>query len=73
MGMLVFSVKEGEYIKIGDGITVTFFKGKTELKIGIEAPRDVTILRQAVYERQGGMAEHSGLKLDRDINSISDL
>jgi carbon storage regulator CsrA len=49
--MLLLSVKEGDYILIGGNIKVKIIGGSNVSKIGIEAPKDVPILRQAVYER----------------------
>jgi carbon storage regulator CsrA len=44
--MLVISRKPGEVLKIGDNITVTVLgvRGNV-LRLGIEAPRDVRVLR----------------------------
>jgi carbon storage regulator CsrA len=49
--MLLLSVKEGDYIMIGDDIKVKIIGGSSVSKVGIEAPKDVLIRRQAVYER----------------------
>ncbi|HEU5116622.1 MAG TPA: carbon storage regulator [Isosphaeraceae bacterium] len=45
--MLVLSRKLGGQIRIGDGITVTVLRiqGQT-IRLGIEAPRNVSVLRQ---------------------------
>jgi len=51
--MLVLTRKVGENIIIGDNIRVTIVSidgGK--VRIGIEAPRDVTVDRQEIYERR---------------------
>jgi carbon storage regulator CsrA len=44
-------VKEGDYIMIGADVKVKIIDGRGVSKIGVEAPRDVPVLRQAVYER----------------------
>jgi len=50
--MLILTRKSGEQIAIGDDIVITFLEIKgTQVKVGIEAPRNVTIHRQEVYER----------------------
>ncbi|MDR2421458.1 MAG: carbon storage regulator [Oscillospiraceae bacterium] len=54
--MLLLSVKEGDYIMIGDGIKVKIIDGRGVSKIGVEAPRGVPVLRRAVYERSRGKA-----------------
>jgi carbon storage regulator len=50
--MLVLSRKVGEQIKIGKDIVVDILKieGNT-IRIGIDAPKDVTILRMEVFEK----------------------
>lgn len=50
--MLILTRKSGEQIAIGDDIVITILEIKgTQVKVGIEAPRDITIHRQEVYER----------------------
>ncbi|MDD3765750.1 MAG: carbon storage regulator CsrA [Eubacteriales bacterium] len=45
--MLVLTRKKGEAILIGDGITVTVIESDGEkVKLGIDAPRNVSILRK---------------------------
>ena len=46
--MLVLSRKVGETIVIGDSITVTVLEVNGRVKLGIDAPRDVKILRPEV-------------------------
>lgn len=49
--MLVLSRRKGETISIGDGITITVVRvGNESVRIGIEAPRDVAILRDDIKE-----------------------
>ena len=50
--MLVLTRRLGESINIGDEIKITVvdIDGK-QVKVGIEAPRDVAIFREEVYER----------------------
>ena len=44
--MLVLSRREGEKIIIGDSITITIARmGGDKVRIGVEAPNDVLILR----------------------------
>jgi carbon storage regulator len=51
LDMLVISRKINENIAIGDNITVTVLAIEGDrIKIGIDAPRDVIILRQEIYQ-----------------------
>ncbi len=50
--MLILSRKVEESIKIGDTITVKILSiGDGQVKIGIEAPRELTVHRAEVYEQ----------------------
>lgn len=50
--MLVITRKLGERITIGDNIVVTLLEVKgSQARLGIEAPRNISIHRQEVYER----------------------
>jgi carbon storage regulator len=56
--MLVLSRKPGEKIVIGDGITVTVVEvDGNRVRLGIEAPADVRILRGELAFWQEGPAE----------------
>ncbi|MBO7638897.1 MAG: carbon storage regulator CsrA [Treponema sp.] len=49
--MLILSRKVDEKIKIGNDITLTIIEIHGDLvKIGVEAPKDVKVFRQEVYE-----------------------
>ena len=48
--MLVLSRKVGEVLTIGDSITVRVLEVNGRVKLGIEAPRDVKILRGDAVE-----------------------
>lgn len=50
--MLILTRKLGESIAIGDWIKITLLEvqGK-QVKIGVQAPRDVAIHRQEIYEK----------------------
>jgi carbon storage regulator CsrA len=54
--MLLLSVKEGDYIMLGEDIKVKIIGGSHISKLGIEAPKNIQIKRQAVYEREQGFA-----------------
>lgn len=51
--MLVLSRKEGEQIVIGDKIVVTITQIRGDkVRVGIEAPSEVTVLRKELEGRQ---------------------
>ncbi len=50
--MLILTRKPGETIIIGDDIKVTILGvASKQIRIGIEAPNDVTIHREEIYEK----------------------
>ncbi|MEE9399343.1 MAG: carbon storage regulator CsrA [Dehalococcoidales bacterium] len=50
--MLILTRKLGERITIGDDITICLLEIKgSQVKLGIEAPKSISIHRQEVYER----------------------
>jgi carbon storage regulator len=49
--MLVLSRKKDEKIVIGDNITIMVIEIRGDkIRLGIDAPRDVTVHREEVYE-----------------------
>ena len=49
--MLVLSRQRDETIVIGDSIRITIMEVRGDkVRIGIEAPRDVTVHRQEIYD-----------------------
>ncbi|SDO36804.1 carbon storage regulator [Alkalicoccus daliensis] len=51
--MLVLGRKPGEYVVINDEITVKVVRGAGgQLRLAIDAPREMTITRGEVYEEQ---------------------
>lgn len=49
--ILVLGRKPGQYVMIGDDIVVKVIRSQHgDLRIGIKAPRDVTITRGEIYE-----------------------
>jgi len=51
-GMLILTRREGETIMIGDEVSVTVLSIKSnQVRIGINAPREVSVHRHELYER----------------------
>ena len=52
--MLFLQMKTGDYLTIGEDITIQFFPdSSTRVRVAINAPKDLTILRGDVRERNG--------------------
>jgi carbon storage regulator len=50
--MLVLTRKPGELLRIGDDVTVKIISiAGNQVRIGIEAPHDVAVHRQEIWER----------------------
>ncbi|MGH8226988.1 MAG: carbon storage regulator CsrA [Steroidobacteraceae bacterium] len=60
--MLILTRKAGERLMIGEQVTVTVLGvNGNQVRIGIDAPRDVPVHREEVYERiQNGEAKPVG-------------
>lgn len=51
--MLIFTRRKGERFMIGDDIVVTVLESDWagQVKVGIDAPKDVPVHREEIYER----------------------
>jgi carbon storage regulator len=50
--MLILTRRAGESIIIGDDIVITVLNWKSnQVRIGIEAPKDISIHREEIYKR----------------------
>lgn len=68
--MLILTRKLGEQINIGDDITVTLLEVKgTQVKLGIEAPKDISIHRKEIYER---IREENLKSSEVDLSDLSE-
>ena len=53
--MLKLSLSKGEYLTIGDNVVVQLYRSEGgRAYLAINAPREVSIVRGAVLEREGG-------------------
>jgi carbon storage regulator len=72
--MLVLTRKPSQSIMIGDGVEVQVLSVAGEkVRLGITAPRDVSIFRNEVYARIEGENEPTGARDDEGANAaVSD-
>lgn len=50
--MLILTRRTGEKLIIGENVTVTVLSVKgNQIRIGIEAPRDISVNREEIYQR----------------------
>ncbi len=64
--MLILTRRVGETLMVGDDVTVTVLGVKgNQVRIGVNAPKDVAVHREEIYERikheqdQSGNADNS--------------
>ncbi len=70
--MLVLTRKPGERIVIGDNIVVTVVEVKGDnIRIGIDAPREVKVYRGEIYEAI--VAENKEAALTTDLSGLDSL
>ena len=50
--MLTLQLKDGEYLTIGEDIVIQVFTNST-IRVAVQAPRDMTVLRGEVLEQNG--------------------
>lgn len=68
--MLILTRRVGETLMIGDEVTVTVLGVKgNQVRIGVNAPRDVAVHREEIYERI--KREQAGAGVGQDLPMMS--
>jgi carbon storage regulator len=72
--MLVLTRKIGESIRIDDSIKITIVESDGHnIKIGIDAPREVAVHREEVYQRILSENKKAAVNQESDMSAIADL
>lgn len=51
MGQLVLTRRAGEKLRIGEDIVITILQTGNQVKVGIDAPREMPVHREEIYRR----------------------
>jgi carbon storage regulator len=71
--MLVLTRKLGESIRIGDTIIVKIVDlDNRHVKLGIEAPKNISVNREEIYERIQKENQDASTAKDKSIANIAD-
>ena len=64
--MLILTRRVGETVVIGEDVSVTVLGVKgNQIRLGINAPKDVSVHRQEIYERIQNEAAEAPAKLEQ--------
>ena len=67
--MLILTRRIGEKLVIGDDVTITVLAAKgSQIRIGIEAPREVQVHREEIFQRIQN--ERKALKEQKALNGV---
>lgn len=70
--MLILTRKVGESIRIGDNVTVKIVSmDNKHVKIGIDAPRDVSVNREEIYQKI--QSENRAAAVDQEASSMQNI
>ena len=72
--MLILSRKTDEKIKIGEDITLTIIEIRgDQVKIGVEAPKNVKVFRQEVFNAIQSENKAAASTAKADLSALSNL
>ena len=65
--MLILTRRVGEMLMIGDEVTVTVLGVKgNQIRIGVDAPKEVAVHREEIYQRIHQEVEQTGSTISRE-------
>jgi carbon storage regulator len=71
--MLILTRRVGETVMIGNEVTFTVLGVKgNQVRIGVNAPKDVAVHREEIYERIKREEDHEGRSPDTDAKIADD-
>lgn len=71
--MLILSRNIGQSIKIGDDVDITILSVRgNQIRIGINAPKNVSVHREEIYNRIQEQKAHNLLMLESGDNEYSE-
>jgi carbon storage regulator len=71
--MLILTRRVGETVMIGNEVTFTVLGVKgNQVRIGVNAPKDVAVHREEIYERIKREEDHEGRPPDTDAKIADD-
>ena len=72
--MLVLTRRAGESVMIGDNVTITVLEARGDvIRLGIQAPRDVQVHREEVYNELKAVNREAASPDDDAVQAVTDL
>ncbi len=65
--MLVLSASDTQFIRIGENIRITAWRNGREIRIGIQAPKEIPVVREPLGVCPFAKALQNTIWMDRDL------